>query len=288
MTYLAKIEQLNSADLAAYRPLILDGDPVGLIWRDNLARLRNHGLDLRDDGDRLIWYAPADFAARNAILAELAQALAAEGYVRGWRNEQLPLLANLHRPVRALIERAAAPVIGVCGYGVHVNGTTTRDGVPHMWIARRATTKSVEPGKLDQIAAGGIPYGIGVFANLIKESDEEAAIPEALARQARPVGIISYTAQTENGIRADTLYNYDLELPPDFRPHNRDGEVDEFLCLPLDEIARLVRDSDAFKQNSAVVVIDYLIRHGYLKPDDTPDYPALCRGIHHRHPQMHS
>ena len=164
MTYLAKIEQLNSADLAAYRPLILDGDPVGLIWRDNLARLRDHGLDLRDDGDRLIWYAPADFAARNAILAELAQALAAEGYVRGWRNEQLPLLANLHRPVRALIERAAAPVIGVCGYGVHVNGTTTRDGVPHMWIARRATTKSVEPGKLDQIAAGGSPYGIGVFA----------------------------------------------------------------------------------------------------------------------------
>ena len=239
MTYLAKIEQLNSADLAAYRPLILDGDPVGLIWRDNLARLRDHGLDLRDDGDRLIWYAPADFAARNAILAELAQALAAEGYVRGWRNEQLPLLANLHRPVRALIERAAAPVIGV-------------------------------------------------FANLIKESDEEAAIPETLARQALPVGIISYTAQTENGIRADTLYNYDLELPPDFRPHNRDGEVGEFLCLPLDEIARLVRDSDAFKQNSAVVVIDYLIRHGYLTPDDTPDYPALCRGIHRRHPQMHS
>ena len=79
-----------------------------------------------------------------------------------------------------------------------------------------------------------------------------------------------------------------MELPPDFRPHNRDGEVDEFLCLPLDEIARLVRDSDAFKQNSAVVVIDYLIRHGYLKPDDTPDYPALCRGIHRRHPQMHS
>ena len=52
MPFLTKIEQLNSADLAAYRPLILDGDPVGLIWRDNLARLRDHGLDLRDDGDR--------------------------------------------------------------------------------------------------------------------------------------------------------------------------------------------------------------------------------------------
>ena len=39
MTYLAKIEQLNSADLSAYRPLILDGDPVGLIWRENLAQI---------------------------------------------------------------------------------------------------------------------------------------------------------------------------------------------------------------------------------------------------------
>ena len=288
MSFLAKIEQLNSADLTAYRPIMLDGDPVGLIWRENLARLRAHGLDLRDDGDRLVWHAPTAFAARNAILADLAATLAREGYVSGWRNEQLPLLANLHRPVRALIERAAAPVIGVCGYGVHLNGTTMRDGVPHMWIARRAATKSVEPGKLDQVAAGGIPYGIGVFENLIKESDEEAAIPAALARTAKPVGIISYTAQVENGIRADTLYNYDLELPPDFRPHNRDGEVGEFLCLPLDEVARLVRDSDEFKQNSAVVVIDYLIRHGYLTPDDTPDYPTLCRGIHRRHPQMHS
>ena len=72
MTYLAKIEQLNSADLAAYRPLILDGDPVGLIWRDNLARLRDHGLDLRDDGDRLIWYAPADFAAQQRAARFLA------------------------------------------------------------------------------------------------------------------------------------------------------------------------------------------------------------------------
>lgn len=161
MPFLTKIEQLNSADLTAYRPLILDGDPVGLIWRDNLARLRDHDLDLRDDGDRLVWHAPADFAARNAILADLAAALAREGYVSGWRNEQLPLLANLHRPVRALIERAAAPVIGVCGYGVHLNGTTMRDGVPHMWIARRAATKSVEPGKL--VWAGIAVFGVAII-----------------------------------------------------------------------------------------------------------------------------
>ena len=286
MTYLARIRQLNSANPAEYRPLILDGDAVGLIWENNLDRLRAHGIGLRADGECYYWDAPADFAARNRLLANLAASLYHSGYIDGWRDEKLPLLASLHHPARALIERAAAPVLGVCGYGVHVNGITERDGVPHMWIARRAADKAVEPDKLDQIAAGGIPHGIGILANLVKESAEEAAIPEALARQACPVGTISYTAQTASGIRADLLYLYDLHLPPDFHPQNRDGEVGEFLCLPLDEVARIVRDTEDFKLNSAVVVIDYLIRHGYLAPDDTPDYPTLCRNIRRVHPLL--
>ena len=140
MTYLTRIQQLNSANLAEYRPLILDGDAVGLIWEHNLARLRAHGIALREEGARYIWDAPADFAARNRLLANLAAALYRSGYISGWRDEKLPLLASLHHPARALIERAAAPVLGVCGYGVHANGITERDGVPHMWIARRAAS----------------------------------------------------------------------------------------------------------------------------------------------------
>ena len=222
MTYLTRIQQLNNANLAEYRPLILDGDAVGLIWEHNLARLQAHGIALREEGARYIWDAPADFAARNRLLANLAAALYRSGYISGWRDEKLPLLTSLHHPARALIERAG----------------------------------------------------------------EEAAIPEVLARQARPVGTISYTAQTENGIRADLLYLYDLHLPADFRPVNRDGEVAEFLCLPLDEVARLVRETEEFKLNSAVVVIDYLIRHGYLTPDDIPEYPTLCRDIRRIHPLL--
>lgn len=285
MSLLDKIHQLNNVDLNEYRPLLLDDDVVGLIWQANLERLRSNGMVLYDDGSALIWQAPTDFAERNAILAQLAQTLYHNGYINGWRDERLPLLANLHRPVRALIERAAAPVLGICGYGVHLNGITERHGKMHLWVARRAANKPVEPNKLDQIAAGGIPYGIGIFANLIKESNEEAGIPESLVCQAKAVGTISYMTQTENGIRADLLYNYDLYLPADFQPYNRDGEVSEFLCLPVEEVAQIVADSDAFKLNSSVVVIDFLIRHGYLNPD-TPDYTRLCRQIHQHHPQM--
>ena len=41
-----------------------------------------------------------------------------------------------------------------------------------------------------------------------------------------------------------------------------------------------VRDTDDFKFNCALVVIDFLIRHGLLTPDDEPDYLRLVSGLH--------
>ena len=43
---------------------------------------------------------------------------------------------------------------------------------------------------LDNMVAGGIASGIGIFETLVKECQEEAGIPEALAKKAVPVGMI--------------------------------------------------------------------------------------------------
>jgi hypothetical protein len=40
-----------------------------------------------------------------------------------------------------------------------------------------------------------------------------------------------------------------------------------------------VEAGDDFKFNCALVVIDFLIRHGLIAPDH-PDYVALVRGLH--------
>ena len=42
----------------------------------------------------------------------------------------------------------------------------------------------------DHIVAGGQPYGISPFDNVIKECEEEASIPLELARLAKSVGTI--------------------------------------------------------------------------------------------------
>jgi hypothetical protein len=97
--------------------------------------------------------------------------------------------------------------------------------------------------------------------------------------RARPVGAVSYCTERSEGLRHDVLFCYDLELPADFVPVNTDGEIAEFYLWPSDRVAETVRDSDDFKFNCALVVIDFLIRHGLIQPDH-PDYVALLRGLH--------
>jgi hypothetical protein len=63
------------------------------------------------------------------------------------------------------------------------------------------------------------------------------------------------------------LFCYDLELPPDFVPSNNDGEVEEFMLWPLERVAETVRTTQQYKPNCCIVVADFLVRHGYLRPE---------------------
>ena len=67
------------------------------------------------------------------------------------------------------------------------------------------------------------------------------------------------------------LYNFDLELPADFVPVNADGEVEEFYLWPVEQVMDMVRDGDEFKFNCSLVVIDFLIRHGFIPPEHALD-----------------
>ena len=63
--------------------------------------------------------------------------------------------------------------------------------------------------------------------NLIKECDEEASINKILSTKAIPVGAVSYIMESESGLKPDTLYCFDLELPLEFTHKNKDGEIIE-------------------------------------------------------------
>jgi 8-oxo-dGTP pyrophosphatase MutT (NUDIX family) len=114
---------------------------------------------------------------------------------------------------------------------------------------------------------------------VIKEAREEAGVPVALARTAKPVGAISYCREEPGGLKPDVMFIYDLELPRDFVPCNGDGEMAEFRLLPVEEVMAITAGTTAFKFNCAVANIDFFIRHGLLAPDH-PDYVDILRGMH--------
>jgi hypothetical protein len=128
------------------------------------------------------------------------------------------------------------------------------------------------------MVAGGQPHGMDILENLVKECREEAMVPSELARQARPVGLVSYICEQPEGLRDDICFVYDLLLPPDFQPRNSDGEVEEFFLWPMERAKSVVTESDTFKFNCALCLVDLFLRRGFLGPDE-PDYHAIAHGL---------
>ncbi|KAM8830979.1 thiamine pyrophosphokinase 2 [Synchiropus picturatus] len=148
-----------------------------------------------------------------------------------------------------------------------------------MWLARRSLTKQTYPGLLDNVVAGGVAAGVGIRHTLVKECEEEACIPAALVETARPVSTVSYTYVDGEGVFAESLFVFDLKLPADFTPRVGDGEVQDFYLLPIEKVKELL-PTDDFKPSSAMVVLDFLIRHSYIEPDSEPFYQEYVSGLH--------
>lgn len=222
-----------------------------------------------DLAERLAGFSAIRLGANCVVLTEpaalpaIARCLADEGWYR-WRREAFDVRAEPDGPVLAQLDRGALPSFGVMAAGVHVNGLVRRPDGLQIWIARRAADKLLDPSKLDHVVAGGVPAGLTPAETLVKEAQEEAAIPPSLAAQAVAVATIGYAMERPEGLRRDLLYCYDLDLPEDFRPRAVDGEVESFELWPIARVMRTVRETNDFKFNVNLVLIDLLRRQGLI------------------------
>ena len=62
-------------------------------------------------------------------------------------------------------------------------------------------------------------------------------------------------------------------------PHNRDGEIVRFELMPAATVLDRIRTTDDFKFNVNLVILDFALRHGLLRPDD-PEYLDVANGLH--------
>lgn len=280
MRYRDYIEQCNRHELADFVPLMYGEHKLGYLRKsfaetisawEALFTLTPDRVELTARGDGI------DDRSRpwNRMLRELVEQ-GALGYLTG---EPYPVTPAGRDQTLFVIDRAAAPLFGVRAFGQHINGfVRTADGL-RLWVGKRAADRRNFPGKLDHLVAGGLPYAVSLAANLVKECWEEAGIPAELARCAMPTGAVTYVAESSRGLKPDTLYCYDLELPADFQPRCTDGEVEAFELWPIDKVMETLLAGPSFKLNCNLVIIDFLIRHGYIAPDHE-DYLYLVNGLH--------
>jgi 8-oxo-dGTP pyrophosphatase MutT (NUDIX family) len=252
---LSHITACHTAVLPGTRlPLYAGAHHIGYVRPDLAARLA--------EISPLITVLEHKMLLAEAALPQLNELAAAAGIPT--RSEDFDVREEGEGPVLGVLDRGALPSFGVIGVGVHLNGIVRRTDGVHLWVGKRAADKKLDPGKLDHLVAGGVPAGYTPFQALVKEAEEEAALPEALAIQARHVGSFRYDMERPEGLRRDLIHAYDLDLPESFIPMPVDGEVESFSLWPLAQVLEALATTDEFKFNVTLVLTDLLIREGLI------------------------
>jgi 8-oxo-dGTP pyrophosphatase MutT (NUDIX family) len=248
------------AEIQDWPRLWLDAWPIGRLapgHRESLLPLLAPDARLIDG--ELHWRPPV--AERSARIQAATLALRDRGLIRGWRGEAYACEAPVPEPRRERgaelfrLERAAFRYFGLMSRAVHINGWWP-DG--RMLCGRRALNKATDPGRLDNLAAGGLGAGESLLDCARRELWEEAGVPFALSQALRDAGALrSCRAIAGEGLHDEILHLYELQLPADFMPRNRDGEVQEFLFLGPQQLRERLAAGE-FSPDAAQVVLQAL------------------------------
>lgn len=287
-------QKFNNFYLTGYqkgeiRPFLVEGQQVGLIKADIAKHLLKYPevfciRDCEYTKEGIVELNPAfrDYSERTEKLDKILRELRSNDIftaLQGWRDEYYEVKSSEYKSLLKM-DRSATCLFGVRKYGVDINGYVRHPthGIC-IWLQQRSNTKETWPGKWDNMVGGGLSVGYGIHETAVKEAAEEASIPSDLIKNLVSAGCVSFFFESERGLFPNTEYVFDLELPIDFVPHNADGEVQAFELLPAKECIERVFTPD-FKTTSCPVVIDFLIRHGYITPENELHFTQIVELLH--------
>ena len=185
------------------------------------------------------------------------------GALEGWRGEPIDVLDWSGALCLGQMERAAARFWGSHTRAVHLNAWVRCDdghGL-RLWLAKRADSKSTDPGRWDNLVAGGLAPQESPLQGLRREALEEATLDLTLAHQLTFGPTLKMNRAVAQGWQRESLFVVDAQLPMDYHPVNQDGEVQAF--GQFDEAgAREAATADRMTADAAAVTLDFLKRQG--------------------------
>jgi 8-oxo-dGTP pyrophosphatase MutT (NUDIX family) len=276
------LQAARARDDAARLPFLVlgDGRPratrPGAPARPAPPARRAPALRIDDEAVTLL-LAPAE---RAPFFAEANAALHRAGLIRGWRDETYPVLALADQRLLATFERAASRFWGTLTFGAHCNGFVAGDdGRPAaLWIARRSATKATDPGRLDNLVGGGVPWGQTAAQTVLREGWEEAGLTPQQMAGIRPGRVFEVARDIAEGFQRERISVFDLALPPALHPHNQDGEVDELTLRPMSEALAIAAGTE-MTVDAALVTLDFALRHALLAAPEHTRLERLSRDL---------
>jgi 8-oxo-dGTP pyrophosphatase MutT (NUDIX family) len=214
-----------------------------------------------------------DVFALEFELEQINRRLFGAGVWSRWRGERLALHASDWGRTLGAIERSAARFWGVWTMGAHCNGYVCHhSGRPQaLWIARRSTSRPVDPGRLDNLVGCGVAAAETPEEALRRECWEEAGLQAESLDTIRQASICDVIRLTEaGGLHRQRIHIFDVALDPQWMPVNQDGEVDGFSLMSIDAVIQAL-GRDEFAADAAVVTWDFL---GRLGGWPTPELPT--------------
>jgi 8-oxo-dGTP pyrophosphatase MutT (NUDIX family) len=256
--------------------------PVGSVDRRHLGDLQRwptqfgideHGVDLLVDGP-----------TRSQVFGDICLSLRDDGLIPGWRNEPFPLLGPLLQRL-AVVERAAARFFGLLTFGAHCNGYVVGAGrrPTHLWIGRRSPSKATDPGLYDNMVGGGMNHGQSLRHTLVREAWEEAGLPAAVIARATEGRLIALDRDIPEGLQNEWIQSYDLELPEDLAPANRDGEVAVFVKMTIVDALALAA-GEQMTVDASLVTLDFALRRGLFDASTHAALEAACTPLWRQRP----
>jgi len=267
-----------------FLPLLCNSDQVGMILPEVASALEKFP-NVFTVKKETISMSPnlSTLSERSDALEYVLKDLHSKGdfsALNGWRDECYDVKMKFSDPPLFQIERAAAPLLGVKQYNVHINGIYGNNSEePYLCLQRRSASKQTWPGMLDSFVSGGISAGSNLLESAKIELKEEANVCEDLSKMMKSAGAVSFLHVNEHGIYPLTDFVFDLELPEYFEPFNNDGEVSEWKKLSLKEVVEALIQTE-MGPGTQMTFLDFLIRKGVITLKNEPDLPELLELLH--------
>jgi 8-oxo-dGTP pyrophosphatase MutT (NUDIX family) len=216
--------------------------------------------------DGWVWEAGhADAAHRSEVLQRIAEEARRCGLLAGWRNERYDCWGSIEqpwpfgKPPLFRLERAAFRYFGLRSHAVHIHGLTHGlTAGQKMWCGRRALSKPTDPGRLDNLAAGGLAAGEDPAQCALRELAEEAGLERRVTDLQGPMLQLVTERVEPEGWHNERLFIFSICVDQAQSPINRDAEVSEFLCLSLPTVLERMRAGE-FTADAACAIAAWLL-----------------------------